>query len=390
MEFALTIAAESWQLLLEAGVYVLLGILIGGLLNAFLSPAAVARHLGKGRFLPVFKAALFGVPMPLCSCGVLPAAAALKKQGANNGATVAFLVATPESGVDSIGISYALLDPIMTVARPLAAFATALVAGSAENLRRVPDTTLIPTPPTCGEEGCCNSSDRPPTDHLHHHTIGEKVRAGLRYAFADLWADIAPWFFLGLLLAGIITALVPDDLIQSYLGGGLTAMLFMLLFGIPLYICASASTPIAAALILKGVSPGAALVFLLVGPATNMASLTVLGSLIGKRATILYLTSIATTSVLWGLLLDALYATLGISAQANMGQAVELLPHTVQLIGAVTVLLLSVKPVGQLLGNWLRRFTSSSGSSDGPSAGCGCSGGCQPPTTKGFPTTPPR
>ena len=384
MNFLTTIATESWDLLLEASAYVLFGVLIGGLLKAFLSPAAVAKHLGKGRFLPVFKAALFGVPMPLCSCGVLPAAATLKKQGANNGATVAFLIATPESGIDSIGISYALLDPIMTLARPLAAFATAMVAGMAENLRRSPEATLITATPPCEVDGCCDGTDCPPAAHSRHHSFSEKIRTGLRYAFGDLWGDIAPWFFLGLILAGVITAIVPDDLISSYLGGGLAAMLLMLAFGIPLYICASASTPIAAALILKGVSPGAALVFLLVGPATNMASLTVLGNLIGKRATALYLTAIAGTSVIWGLIVDAIYAGMGISAKAAMGQAVELLPFEVQLAGTVLVLVLSVKPLGRVIGSWLQRLFGRDGKG-GPPSGCGCGGECHP--TSGFPVS---
>ena len=379
------IIAESWHLLLESGVYVLLGILLGGLLKAFLSPAYVARHLGQDRFGSVFKAALLGVPMPLCSCGVLPAAATLKKQGANNGATIAFLIATPESGVDSIGISYALLDPIMTVARPLAAFATAMVAGLAENLRRSPEPTLFSTTLPCEVDGCCDGSDCPPPVHARHHTLGEKVRAGLRYALVELWDDIAPWFFLGVVLAGIITALVPDTLISGYLGGGLASMLFMLAFGIPLYICASAATPIAAALILKGVSPGAALVFLLAGPATNMASLTVLGNLIGRRATALYLAAIAGTSVVWGLLLDGIYAGLGISAKASMGQAVELLPFEVQLAGTAIVLLLSVKPLGRALGHKLRKLFTPRAKGGGTSSGCGCGGDCQPSAPSNFP-----
>ena len=381
-----TIGIALWHLLLEAGAYILFGILVGGLLKAFLSPAYIARHLGQGRILPVLKAALFGIPMPLCSCGVLPAAAALKKQGATNGATVAFLIATPESGVDSIGITYALLDPIMTVTRPLAAFASAIIAGIAENFRETPEPTLITAVPACGVDGCCDGTDCPPADHGRHHSFGDKIWAGLRYAFVDLWGDIAPWFFLGLLLGSIITALVPDNLITGYLGGGLAAMLFMLVFGIPLYICASASTPIAAALILKGVSPGAALVFLLVGPATNIASLTVLGDLIGKRATVLYLATIAVTSVIWGLTVDVVYARLGVSAKATMGQAVELLPFEVQLAGAIIVLLLSIKPLGRVINCKLRQlFTPGGKEGGGPSAGCGCSGECRPPAASDFP-----
>lgn len=273
----------------------------------------------------------------------------LRKQGATRGATTAFLISTPESGVDSISITYALLDPIMTVARPLAAFITASVAGIAENLVSFrPAGRVAPPDRSCPVDGCCDGIDCPPEQHRRHHSFAAKVWAGLAYAFGDLWADIAAWFFVGLLLAGVITALVPADFLGRHLGSGLQAMLLMLAVGIPFYICASSSTPIAAALILKGVSPGAALVFLLAGPATNMASLTVLFGTLGKRATAIYLTAIAVCSVLFGLLVDQVYARLGISAQAVAGQAAELLPAWLQWAGAVAVVLLSVKPLVRL------------------------------------------
>jgi len=280
----------------------------------------------------------------------------LRKQGASRGATTAFLISTPESGVDSILITYALLDPIMTVARPLVAFITASVAGIAENLMSfTPDAQVAEPDRSCPVDGCCDGIDCPPEKHRHHHSFVARIRAGLAYAFGDLWADIAAWFFVGLLLAGVITVLVPADFLGRYLGAGLQAMLLMLAVGIPFYICASSSTPIAAALILKGVSPGAALVFLLAGPATNMASLAVLFGTLGKRATAIYLASIAICSVVFGLLVDRIYTHWGISAQAVAGQAAELLPAWVQWAGAVTVLLISVKPLGRLAAAWLRK-----------------------------------
>ena len=371
MHLLINILNESWQLLLDAAVYILFGILIGGLLKVFLSPAYVARHLGQGRYSSVFKAALFGVPLPLCSCGVLPAAAALKRQGANNGATTAFLISTPESGIDSISVSYALLDPIMTVARPLAAFVSALIAGCIENTYNPPRPQLaMAADLSCAVDGCCSGVDCPPAEHAHHHTLFEKIRAGMGYAFGELWGDLAGWFFIGLLLAGIISALVPDDLITSYLGGGFVAMLLMVAFGIPLYICATASTPIAAAMILKGVSPGAALVFMLAGPATNMATISVLVGLLGRRTTAVYLTCIAVTAVVFGLALDAVYLTMGISAKAMMGQAGELVPYPVQLAAALVILTLSVKPMVTMIRGWFKK------GADGSDSGCGCDGGC--------------
>ena len=277
---------------------------------------------------------------------MLPAAVSLQKQGASNGATTAFLISTPESGVDSISITYALLDPIMTVARPVVAFVTATIAGIAENLFSVKGEMSRITPDlSCPIDGCCDGSNCSPEEHRRHHTLGEKLKAGGKFAFTDLWGDLAGWFFIGIILAGLITVLIPDDIFSRYLGEGLPAMLFMLAIGIPLYICATASTPIAAALILKGVSPGAALVFLLVGPATNIASLTVLTGVLGKRATGIYLTTIAVSAVIFGLLVDQVYGVLGISARALIGQASEIVPPWAGFVAATAMLLLSAKPI---------------------------------------------
>jgi uncharacterized membrane protein YraQ (UPF0718 family) len=279
----------------------------------------------------------------------------LRKQGANRGATTAFLISTPESGVDSISITYALLDPIMTVARPVVAFVTAFVAGLSENLFSYKREArgIIPDL-RCPVDGCCDGVNCDPEEHGQHHTFYEKLRAGFGYAFKDLWNDIAAWFLFGLLLAGIITVLIPDDVFSRYLGSGLPAMLLMLAVGIPLYICATASTPIAAALILKGVSPGAALVFLLAGPATNLASLTVLIGTLGKRATTIYLASIAVCSVIFGLVVDQIYGYWGLSAQAIVGQASEVVPLWLQWAGALVVVLLSIKPIYSLLSSRLK------------------------------------
>jgi uncharacterized membrane protein YraQ (UPF0718 family) len=270
----------------------------------------------------------------------------LRKQGASNGATTAFLISTPESGVDSISITYALLDPIMTVARPLVAFVTAAAAGITENLFGSGNQTKKIVPDlSCPVDGCCDGHNCTPEEHRQHHTFWEKLAAGMRFAIGDLWEDLAVWFLIGVVLAGLITVLIPPDMFSTYLGAGLPAMLIMLAVGIPLYICATASTPIAAALILKGVSPGAALVFLLAGPATNMASLTVLTGVLGKRATAIYLASIAICAVVFGLIVDQVYASLGISAQAMVGQASEIVPEWAGLMGAILILGMSLKPI---------------------------------------------
>ncbi len=383
--------SASWYLLEQASLYILFGLLVGGLLKVFLSPAYVANHLGSGRFSSVFKAALLGIPIPLCSCGVLPAAASLKKQGANNGATTAFLISTPESGVDSISISWALLDPIMTVARPISAFLSAFVAGIAENFLNPPNDSRKTLPDlSCPVDNCCDGIDCPPEEHRRHHSLGNKIITGIRFGATDLWADLAGWFFAGILLAGLITVLVPDDLITKYLGGGLSSMLLMLAFGIPLYICATASTPIAAAFIAKGVSPGTALVFLLVGPATNITSLSVLVGLLGKRATLLYLASIAVVSVLCGLAVDAVYLNFGISAVAVVGKAADVLPNWLMPAATLLLLALSIRPLYRIIQGWMGGSTGCGCSSDScasdhshhhhhesqTSGGCGCDGTC--------------
>lgn len=353
MAFISSILLETWGLLLDSAPYILFGIFVAGLLKMYLSPEYVARNLGKGRFGSVFKAALMGIPIPLCSCGVLPAAASLKKQGANNGATTAFLISTPESGVDSISITYALLDPVMTVARPLAAFMTAITAGVSENLLNPPKPPAAGNGlQTCVVDECCDGEGCNPTEHANHHSFFEKFRTGLGYAVRDLWGDLAGWFTIGIIVAGVISALIPDDIVGSYLGGGLGSMLLMLLIGIPLYICATASTPIAAAMILKGVSPGAALVFLLVGPATNVASLSILLGFLGKRATAVYLTAIAVMSVISGLILDMVYGLSGVSVQATVGQASEIIPMPVKLGAVVVLAAISVKPLMRILVGW--------------------------------------
>jgi len=277
---------------------------------------------------------------------VLPAAVSLRKQGANKGAVTSFLISTPESGVDSIAITYALLDPILTVVRPVAAFLTAFAAGIAENLRKkeMPARGIQPDL-SCPVDGCCDGQNCDPEDHRRHHGFFEKLASGLRYAFTDFWSDLAGYFFLGLILAGLITSLVPDRFFTEYLGAGLPAMLIMLVAGIPLYVCATASTPIAAALILKGVSPGAALVFLLVGPATNAATLTVLLGTLGKRSTAVYLTAIAVCAVLFGLVVDEIYTLFNLQADVAVGQAGEAVPHWLAWGGAVALALISIRPL---------------------------------------------
>lgn len=355
-ELLLGILLECWDILVESSPYVLFGFFAAGMLKALVPEELVVRHLGKSSSGSVLKASLFGIPLPLCSCGVIPAAIGLRKQGASKGASAAFLVSVPETGVDSIAITYALLDPIMTVVRPLSAFFTAIVTGLLINL--LPKEPSQPTAAAANLCACSSSCGCDTSKPLAKPPLLQRVRAGLAYAFGDLLGDIGKWLLIGIVVAGVISSLVPDDFFLHYLSSEFTSLLIMLGVGIPLYICASASTPIAAALVLKGLSPGAALVFLLAGPATNAATLTVVGRYFGRGATVIYLASIAACSLLIGYLVNRLYAFTGTDITLWIQQADA---ETTSAFGWISTLLLLVL----ILKNFLPKAKKSANS-------CGC------------------
>jgi uncharacterized membrane protein YraQ (UPF0718 family) len=347
--------AACWEMLVEMSPYMFLGFLMAGLLHVFVNPRIITKLLGKGRIKSVLYATLIGIPLPLCSCGVLPATAGLKKQGATDGAAMSFMIATPETGVDSMAVTYALLDPIMTIFRPVAAFFTAVAAGLTQNFfGKTDDSSNEQIEPdlSCRIDNCCDGINCPPGVHWHHHSLFEKLRASFKYGFGEILDDISKWLILGIAIAGAISVLVPESFMKAYLGGGISSMLIMLVVGIPFYTCATSSTPIAAALILKGVSPGAALVFLLAGPATNAATISVVYGLFRRRATVIYLACIAISAVIMGLLLDQVYAWFTITASSVAGEAGELIPHE---LGHIFALFLAILILHSLFSQWRRK-----------------------------------
>jgi len=323
-------ALECWAVLREAAPFVLLGFLVAGLLKALLPETWMSRHLGGRGPLSVLKAALIGVPLPLCSCGVVPAALGLRRQGAGPGATTAFLISTPETGVDSLAVTWAMIDPLMTVLRPVSAFVTATVAGLAANI--LPERFLRAGPPAPVAQGCCCGGACAPSPtisagmNLKRPGLVARLRGGQGEAFGEMLADVGGWLLAGILIAGAISLFLPEDFFVSGLGGEFSSMLAMLLVGVPLYVCASSSTPIAASLLLKGLSPGAALVFLLSGPATNATTITVMARSFGPALTAVYVASIAVCSLVVGLLANRLYAALGFDIHAVLGTVDEILP----------------------------------------------------------------
>jgi len=308
IEFLTTASTEIARIFYEGSLYILVGMLIAGILHEFLPTQAIARHLGSDTPRSVLLAALFGAPIPLCSCGVLPAAAALRGKGASRSSLLSFLISTPETGVDSIALTYALFGPILAIVRPIVAVVTAAVAGLL--------SIVLPAEP----EPHTGHDDAEPFE-CHDHGVGElpengskslseRARHVVAYGFGTLLDELAFWLVFGIAITGILAALLPNDFFSNVLGwqSGLTPMLAMIVAGLPLYLCASASTPIAAALVLKGLSPGAALVFLLVGPATNAATMGVVGRLVGSRRLRVYLGTIIFVSLAAGMLVDALFA----------------------------------------------------------------------------------
>lgn len=413
MHYITDFLASFWQVILDAGPWLLLGLVAAGLMKAFIPDDWMARWLGKRGIGSVTRAALLGTPLPLCSCGVLPAALSLRKQGASRGATVSFLVATPVNGVDSISVSYALLGPFLAIVRPIVGIACAIFAGilselspqadEAPNADQSPNTSEgksccgskseskpepahsccsskaepepesscccsskkatpkpepepeahsccsskqaepEPEPETSETKSCCSSKNAPPKPGMWGRLTG-----GLSYAMSNILDEIALWMLIGLLAAAAVVTFVPTDALASW-GSGPVAMLLMIAIGIPMYICATASIPLATSLLLAGVSPGTVLVFLLAGPATNIGSLAVVRKNIGTPATVAYLVGLCGGAIGFGLLTDLLVRYWDISIQSQVEHSHNMLPIWVSLPSAILLIVLAIRPLRQLV-----------------------------------------
>jgi uncharacterized membrane protein YraQ (UPF0718 family) len=306
------IVTESWQVLGQMSPYLLFGFLAAGVLSVCISPEWVERHLGRRGFGPVLKASLFGVPLPLCSCSVIPVSASMYRHGASRAATTAFLLSTPQTGVDSIAVTYALLGPVFAIFRPIAALMTGLLGGGLVELFGGPDASG-PADASSGEgctDTCC--ADK------HERSALSRI---LHYGFVTLPADIGVALLVGVLVAGVMAAIVPQDHLHAYIGGGVVSILLLMAAGVPVYVCATASVPIAAGFMHMGASPGAALAFLIAGPATNAATFTTIWKLLGGRSAILYLGTVAVSAIACGLLLDGLVPAVGAALPELGGHA---------------------------------------------------------------------
>ncbi|MDO6642086.1 SO_0444 family Cu/Zn efflux transporter [Shewanella sp. 5_MG-2023] len=429
------------ELFLESAPWLLLGLVLAGLLKVFVPMAWMQKQLGGHGLKTVVKAAVIGAPLPLCSCGVIPAAVGLRRSGASKAATTSFLVSTPETGVDSVTVSYVLLGPFMAIVRPIAAITSAIVAGllvgrddddgkvvsevkddaatnTATNTATTTAMTMKPaanasvmqpmsaavvksvpvakassccasksesvkaeassccasksesvkaeatsccsskseaakeeksgccsseTTSAASEESCCASTQDMATE-LKQETILSRIFTGLKYAATDLVRDTTLWLLVGLFFAALVQTYVPTDFLAKW-GDGILAMLVMVLISVPMYICATASTPIAAGLLLAGVSPGAVLVFMMAGPATNIATLGVVAKELGKRALFGYLGGVLGVALVAGILVNYLVAEFGFVVMPQIGEHHELLPHWLVLSSGIVLAVLMAKVV---------------------------------------------
>jgi len=300
------------QILNEMSPYLLLGFLFAGILKVAIPQKFIDKYMGQQNSSSVLNASLLGIPMPLCSCGVIPTGISFYKSGASKGSSVSFLISTPQTGVDSILVTYSLLGLPFAIIRPIIALVTGYMGGMLANRYDKKDNGLKQY--SSSEDVCCDTQSKSKESdqdcgcgdscETKTNTKHSKIYTMFKYAFVDFLQDISKWLVIGLLLAALISVALPDDFFSNYVGNDLIGMLVILIASVPLYICATSSVPVAAVLLMKGVSPGAALVFLMAGPATNAATITVLNKVLGKRTTFAYLISIILGALVFGLLID--------------------------------------------------------------------------------------
>ena len=357
IEFIERYIGELWYLTKEMAPWLLLGLVFAGLLKVYFPQKHIDKYLGKPNFRSALNASLLGIPMPLCSCGVIPTGISFYKNGASKGATNSFLISTPQTGVDSIFATYSMLGWPFALLRPLVAFVTGVVGGVLTNIFIKDKPKPVAASPFANlklDTGSLGQKGETCDDGCgcHEPVVDDKRPALVRaanYAFIELLQDIAKWLILGFLVAALISVILPDDFFSLFKGYGIVELLVILAASVPIYICATGSIPIAAVLLLKGVSPGAALVFLMAGPATNVATMTVLGKTMGKKSLMVYLATIIGGALVFGLLTNWLLPVgwlLGKVVHMHSGSDHEMLPYWLQLGAAVLL-------IGSIIGGYV-------------------------------------
>jgi uncharacterized membrane protein YraQ (UPF0718 family)/copper chaperone CopZ len=316
-----------WDLTLEMSPYLLLGFLIAGVLYVYFPKEKVSKYLGRNNFKSTLNAALIGVPLPLCSCGVIPTGISFYKNGASKGSSVSFLISTPQTGVDSVLATYSLLGLPMAIIRPIIALITGVIGGLVTNIAEKHEE---PQP----------TNEKPPVVSETRSKRG-RLRKMMHYAFVEFLQDISKWLIIGLLIAAVMAVLIPDDFFTNYLENEYLSMLLVLVASIPLYVCATGSVPIAAVLLMKGLSPGAAIVFLMAGPATNAATITVIGKVLGRKTLISYLISIIGGALIFGILVNEFLPREWFTTfndHVHGGHGSHFLPHWLKVVSSVLLI----------------------------------------------------
>lgn len=397
---------ELWMILVESSLWLLVGFAIAGAVHALIPRQWMLKHLSGGGFWPIAKASMLGIPLPLCSCSVIPVAAGLRKQGASKGASAAFAISTPQTGEESIPITWALFGPVYALTRPVVAVITGLIAGllidatgkkdeegiasdETDDLGAIGLTIMNADDADTAVESCCSSiapeavkSCCASEQEQSKTSALEKIRIGFRHGFGTMVIDLVVWLTIGLLLAALISTLLPREWIANNFGEGIVPMLAMLLVGIPLYICATSSTPLAWSLVAAGMSPGAALVMLLSGPATNVATMSWLIKDLGVRALVIYLATIASTALAAGLLFDAFLQRFVIIADLNQEHEMHAHGFGVKELAAVVFVMLMAWALGMKARAWMnakglgtseKMLTDGGCCSSNAETSCGCS-----------------
>jgi len=326
---------EFWGLMVEMAPYLLFGFLFAGILHIYLQKENVGKMLNGNNLKSVTNATIFGIPLPLCSCGVIPAGLSFHKNGASKGSTVSFLISTPQTGIDSILVTYSLLGLPFALIRPVVAMVTGLTGGALAN-------SLTKNKPASTEKH---------VDKYAHLSFTQKVKKVFQYGFVEFIQDISKWLVIGLLLAALLAVVIPDDFFTQYIQYPWLNMLLVLVASMPLYICATGSVPIAAVLMMKGLSPGAALVFLMAGPATNIATLTVLWKSIGKKSTLIYLSTIVLGALAFGYIIDAFLPASWFSMAEHVHAHNHILPEW---LGMASAIVLGALIINGYLLNWIK------------------------------------
>ncbi|MDD3637885.1 MAG: permease [Bacteroidales bacterium] len=318
---------ELWELTVEISPYLLFGFLFAGILRVYFPQRLLNKYMGKSSPAAALNASLLGVPMPLCSCGVIPTGISLFRNGASRGSTNSFLISTPQTGIDSILVTYSMLGLPFAIIRPIVALTTGIAGGMLTNWL-IPDRASNAVSANVFEA----EKERP--------SVLGRLKLMLNYAFVSFLQDIMKWLIIGLLLAALVSVIIPDSFFEQYIGNSILEMLVILIASVPLYVCATASVPLAAVLLLKGLSPGAVLVFLMAGPATNAATMTVLWKTLGKKSTLIYMATIIGGSLLFGFLINQLPTAWFAVSLPGAGHEHHLIPEWLQLSSTILLMLL--------------------------------------------------